>query len=424
MKINSLAFFKKKFFIKELTHKKITHGLKKKLTESELLNQKIDFENILGCKIDRNIFENILYNSLYCPFINTLELNNRNYIQDLFLLSKGKLSKAVNHLFQHNTKKKNYNTNEITSDIANQIDKKGYVVLENYFDSDFIKNIKNQLLEYKYKANSNFRYINTLKNIKNKKTEYSVFQSNLTDKQLSKKSPIFKMISDLFIRDVAGNYFNTNPYVVEICAIYTKKKKLSSNEIHRSAQKFHYDQGHLKFVKVFVYLDDINIPSDGAHSFIESTHENNFKLPINKEAFEKSGIRKSADGIFTGPLKDNWVLSNFKKERIKNFCYPKGTIIIENTTGLHRGNNCKTSDRNLLSFTYSLSAISSVPQERMPTIESTFPNKIDRDFQHLLPLIKSVNKYQNEIGRDFFTYRYTKLEKLIKRLLNKFYNSK
>ena len=58
MKIKSLAFLKKKFFIKELTHKKITHGLKKKLTESELLNQKIDFENILGCKIDRNIFSN------------------------------------------------------------------------------------------------------------------------------------------------------------------------------------------------------------------------------------------------------------------------------------------------------------------------------------------------------------------------------
>ena len=47
-----------------------------------------------------------------------------------------------------------------------------------------------------------------------------------------------------------------------------------------SAQYFHYDLAHLKFLKFFIYLNDINQPSDGAHSFIKKTHESNLKLPL------------------------------------------------------------------------------------------------------------------------------------------------
>ena len=65
----------------------------------DFLNQKIEFEKILTCGVNKEIFEILYFNSIVCPNINILNKEKSNFIQDLFLESKGNLPAACKWLY-------------------------------------------------------------------------------------------------------------------------------------------------------------------------------------------------------------------------------------------------------------------------------------------------------------------------------------
>lgn len=91
-----------------------------------------------------------------------------------------------------------------------------------------------------------------------------------------------------------------------------------------AAQFYHFDMDRLKWLKVFIYLTDVG-PGDGAHSFIEGSHRTG-EIPANM--LNKGYVR----------LSDNEVLSHYTDAKQVNFCAPRGTVIVEDTRGLHKGN--------------------------------------------------------------------------------------
>ena len=410
----------KTFKFENLSSKNIVSILNKELSSNEISTKKTKFESILGKEIEYDIFCNILFNSIYCPYINTVSNINTNYIHDLYLESKGRLPKACQQLYKKNTH--NYFNNLKAKKISNEINKNGFAVLPEYFDKNFIRNIKNELLNFEYRATADFNYKDKLKNLKKKDTKYSVFFSNLKTKKINNQMAIYKILSDIFFRDIAGCYFQSDPYVVSAGVVYTKikdPKSFTQQEIHQSAQKYHFDQAHLKFLKIFVYLNDIYEPSEGSHNYIQSTHEENFSYPDKEIFFEKAGLKKTINGKYSGLVKDEWINDNFEKERIKDFCYPEGTVIIENTTGLHKGNHCTTKDRDLFSFIYSLSAISPMKTERIVTLDSEIYKDKYNNFDFLYPLSEEIQKYQLHIGNDFYTNKKNKILNKLQTLLNR-----
>ena len=104
--------------------------------------------------------------------------------------------------------------------------------------------------------------------------------------------------------------------------------------VARHAENFHRDYDDINFIKLFIYLSDVDAES-GPHEFIRGSHE----------APELRRIRRYTD---------EEVLQTFGAERVVRFTGGKGTAFLENTMGLHRGLPVRTGKRLILQVVYSM----------------------------------------------------------------------
>lgn len=133
-----------------------------------------------------------------------------------------------------------------------------------------------------------------------------------------------------------------------------------------AGQFYHFDLDRLKWLKVFIYLTDVG-PQDGPHSFIEGSHASG---GIPQNLLEKGYVR----------LSDDEVLRNFGSSREVLFSAPRGTIIIEDTRGLHKGHPVSGNSRLILQLQLSNSLFGAVyPQSLLPTkVAPELANMIDQ----------------------------------------------
>jgi hypothetical protein len=106
-----------------------------------------------------------------------------------------------------------------------------------------------------------------------------------------------------------------------------------------AAQLYHFDLDRPKWLKVFVYVTDVS-ESQGPHCFIEGSHKSG-SLP---RSFLRSAYSR---------LTDEAVFAHFGKSRERKFVATRGTVIIEDTRGLHKGEHVKNGDRLIFQMQYS-----------------------------------------------------------------------
>lgn len=106
-----------------------------------------------------------------------------------------------------------------------------------------------------------------------------------------------------------------------------------------AAQFYHFDLDRLKWLKVFVYLTDVG-PLDGPHSFIQGSHVPG-GIP---DHFLKRGYVR---------LSDEEVIPHYGQTSEIRFAAPRGTIIVEDTRGLHKGNPVSGNSRLILQLQFS-----------------------------------------------------------------------
>lgn len=102
----------------------------------------------------------------------------------------------------------------------------------------------------------------------------------------------------------------------------------------RDAQLFHRDVDDWAFLKLFIYLTDVDEGS-GPHGFVRSSHRVSKLLPIRR-------------------YQDEEVVRAFGEENLRLFCGAAGTAILENTFGLHKGQQATSRRRLILQIQYSL----------------------------------------------------------------------
>lgn len=120
-----------------------------------------------------------------------------------------------------------------------------------------------------------------------------------------------------------------------------------------AAQFYHFDLDRLKWLKVFIYLTDVG-PHDGPHSFIEGSHG----LKGIPHSFLSKGYVRLSDGE---------VLSHYGVDKEVRFAAPRGTIIVEDTRGLHKGNAVSGNSRLILQLQLSNSLFGAVyPKSCLP----------------------------------------------------------
>ena len=231
------------------------------------------------------------------------------------------------------------------------------IVLKNLIDRGYfselilngknLKSIKNNI-QYKntlfalkgHKKNSerfskSLRPSDNLNSIVTKSKKYKISHVGL-EIDLSKTKLIKKFACSNFFMEIVKDYFNTDNITISGQCYISNSMKISNQEKKDNAQFYHHDLEFKKFLKVFIYLNDVDTHS-GPHSFVEKTHRFKRYEHIISKRFDSNQIKKS-----------------YKLNNIKKFVGPRGKVILEDTFGLHKGEVPTKKTRVMLILIYGI----------------------------------------------------------------------
>jgi hypothetical protein len=144
------------------------------------------------------------------------------------------------------------------------------------------------------------------------------------------------LVSEPLFLSVAADYLGTIPKLDPCNAWWTVSSKDKDDSL---AQEYHFDMDTIRWLKVFIYLSDVT-PQNGPHCFMEGTHRSGM-IPL---ALRKKGYSR---------LTDEEVFRYFPKQNEITFNGAKGTVIFEDTRGLHKGQPVLEGSRLILSLQFS-----------------------------------------------------------------------
>jgi hypothetical protein len=143
---------------------------------------------------------------------------------------------------------------------------------------------------------------------------------------------------------LAQNFLGAPPVHTQVNAWWSVAYSQDREHLSAAAQKFHQDRDFIKFLKIFIYLTDVDADS-GPHEFIAG-----------------SNVDYAA---FYGPYRaskrrtDEELLARYGRERLRSFTAPRGSVLIEDTSGYHKGAPVRSGHRMLLQIEYVSSLYSS-----------------------------------------------------------------
>ncbi|NEO95145.1 MAG: phytanoyl-CoA dioxygenase family protein [Moorea sp. SIO3G5] len=144
---------------------------------------------------------------------------------------------------------------------------------------------------------------------------------------------LLNLILDQSLLGVAQEYLNCSP-VLDTAALWWSAP-FNGKGTSEAAQEYHYDLSHLKFLKVFIYLTDVN-SDNGPHCYVQGSH-----------------TRKPKALLPEGRISDTTIGLHYPESEIHELCGPKGTIIIADTRGFHKGKPLVSGTRLMFQIEYS-----------------------------------------------------------------------
>ena len=144
-----------------------------------------------------------------------------------------------------------------------------------------------------------------------------------------------KMLLDRGLLQIAQEYLGSTPIVDIVTAWYSFP---SENPSHEAAQLFHFDLDRVRWLKAFFLLTDQTIET-GAHVYIPGTQRDG---GISSDLLAKGYAR----------LEDHEVEVYYPRDQWKSMVAPAGSILLEDTRGLHKGISLQRDHRLMLQFEY------------------------------------------------------------------------
>ena len=174
-------------------------------------------------------------------------------------------------------------------------------------------------------------------------SEHRIWHANKKSKFIKE----FKKFSD----DLMKKVFNKVNESVNILAI--RNKKLPYNSEENSAYRWHMDSLSKQY-KLFLFLSNVDELS-GPLELLKGTHRLNYKFKnimsgqiiSLKDFFRKDGRRAY------GSINNDWVEKIIEEENLlKNLIVDQGSIVIVNTSSIHRAKPCIKGTRYALTSYY------------------------------------------------------------------------
>jgi ectoine hydroxylase-related dioxygenase (phytanoyl-CoA dioxygenase family) len=166
---------------------------------------------------------------------------------------------------------------------------------------------------------------------------------------------VYQMATCQNILEIVGEYLGVRPILNYPDSWFSFPVPQISK---MSAQNWHCDCDRIKWIKVFVYITDVS-ENNGPHGFVSTSHKN-WKLKTENSRFRDDQIRQK-----------------FHKDQIKSFTAKRGTVIFEDTRGLHKGNPLNSGHRLILQLEFSTDSFGEIhPVFKVPQSFSHYIEKV------------------------------------------------
>ncbi|MGE0171432.1 MAG: phytanoyl-CoA dioxygenase family protein [Oligoflexales bacterium] len=252
------------------------------------------------------------------------------------------------HINDHMKSAKDEKLNKDESDLYARVQEHGYAVVENFFSEEVCK-----------------RLIADARAAEERYTDFVQRYSNGADKRVFGIDSLGGLFSD-FSDNALGRKIATLAFGEPTTCIFTLLGHLSyTQENIGSGEGWHRDSFNRQ-LKAIVYLSDVGEKS-GPFQYIEKSHQ--WKWMIRDHFF--SGIGGSENRVSEGKIEK--MIRKFP-ERLKTFTARAGTLILANTSGIHRGKPILQGERWALTNYY------------YPTTEVT-----ENLIRHFAPVLRPEN---------------------------------
>ena len=228
--------------------------------------------------------------------------------------------------------------------ITYDIDSKGYsevYSLNNSFIDGILQDIfSSKKIEYKKNKDS----INKISNeilLKDKNESLDFYYNRLKTNNISrltgsidlnKESYVKKLLTSEPFLSLAQNFLNTNSFSINASFFISNPAIITKEEQYANAQYFHWDNDFTKFLKIYIYLSDVDEDS-GPHIIIPYTHK--------KKLFKHKLCRLYSD---------QEIYNSYDQRKI--FLGKKGSIFFSDGSGLHKGETPKKNTRLIVNAHY------------------------------------------------------------------------
>ena len=222
--------------------------------------------------------------------------------------------------------------------VVADIKEKGYHVFENRLPDDLC----NRLLQYAITHPCNMRPMDGASAGKRISTVYhrgapQTVRYDFDTQDVLNNKDVQEILADMSFPAVAQDYLGARP-VMDVLSMWWHTDYSDEPDME-AAQYYHFDMDRPKWLKFFIYLTDVNTNS-GPHTFIASSHKT-------------GGIPNSLLRKGYARLSDEEVESSYGNDKVVEFAAPQGTIIAEDTRGLHKGKHVTKGDRLIFQLQFS-----------------------------------------------------------------------
>ena len=137
---------------------------------------------------------------------------------------------------------------------------------------------------------------------------------------------------------IAQAFLGAPPVHTQVNAWWSVPHSDTREHASAAAQKFHQDRDYIKFLKIFIYLTDVG-EANGPHQFIAGSNADYAEMA--GQPYRASKRREDAD-----------LLAIYGPGRLRVFTAPRGSVLLEDTSGFHKGTSVASGHRMMLQLEY------------------------------------------------------------------------
>jgi hypothetical protein len=266
--------------------------------------------------------------------------------KDFFNYNNSKEISKILGIIYPNLNIENIDSNLISKSVSSEmiydsLNNDGYFQFPDVIENEIIEEIKEGLRHCSFIKNPPTHQLYKIKNefdLKNIDTNTLWVFDN---QRVLEIPAVQKLLLDKNILSAIEKYLGCQPIHVSCTTWWSKFNKLDQTSLNYGAQLYHQDKEFVKFVKVFVYLSDVD-DSTGPHEYIAGSHKDyENHTPPNYKVTQR--------------LTDEYLYSTYSKDRFKSFTGNAGTVIITDSNGFHKGKPLLKGYRQLLQFEFASS---------------------------------------------------------------------